>query len=77
MRQHAFVCWVETDAPWELETHLLASGLSLPLNVDGNPCQEAVSAVRTVRLSARRLADQLEIIADNGGPRKPPVYANP
>lgn len=30
----------------EIEAHFLASGLSLPLNVDGNPCQEAVAAVR-------------------------------
>jgi hypothetical protein len=75
MRQHAFVTWVETDAPWEIERHLLASGLSLPLNVDGNPCQEAVTAVRTARLRARQLADQLEIIADSGGPRRPPIQA--
>jgi hypothetical protein len=27
MRQHAFVTWVETSAPWELETNLLSSGL--------------------------------------------------
>jgi hypothetical protein len=73
MRQHAFVCWIETSTPWKIEAHLLSSGLSLPLNVDGNPCQEAVAAVRTVRLRARQLADQLEIIADSGGPRKPPV----
>src|SRR5262245_22879575 len=32
MRGHAFVTWVETDAPWQLEKHLLSSGLSLPLN---------------------------------------------
>jgi hypothetical protein len=73
MRQHAFVCWIETNAPWEIEAHLLSSGLSLPLNVDGNPCQEAVAAVRTVRLRARQLADQLDIIADSGGLRRPPA----
>jgi hypothetical protein len=72
MAQHAFVCWVETNAPWEIERRLLASGLSLPLNVDRNPCQEVVTALRTVRLRARQLADQLEIIPDNGGPRRPP-----
>jgi GIY-YIG catalytic domain-containing protein len=73
MSQHAFVCWIETGAPWEVERHLLASGLSLPLNLDGNPCEEAVIALRNVRLSARKLADQLEIICDSGGPRRPPV----
>jgi hypothetical protein len=73
MRQHAFVSWVETDAPSELETHLLSSGLSLPFNVDGNSCREAVTVVSAIRLRARQLADQLEIIADSGGPRRPPV----
>src|SRR5262245_27755239 len=33
MARHALVTWVETDAPWELERHLLSSGLSLPLNI--------------------------------------------
>jgi hypothetical protein len=70
MSEHAFVCWVETKALLEVETHLLASGLRLPLNVDGNPCQDAVSAVRKARLTARQLANQLDIIADNGGPRR-------
>src|SRR5262245_40234785 len=40
MRQHAFVAWVETDAPWQLEKNLLSSGLRLPLNLDGNPWRE-------------------------------------
>jgi hypothetical protein len=33
MAQHAFVTWVETSAPWEVEAHLLSSGLRLPLNL--------------------------------------------
>jgi hypothetical protein len=70
MRQHAFVTWVETSAPWELELQLLSSGLRLPLNVDSNPWLEAVAVVRAVRLKARQLADELEIVADNGRPRK-------
>ena len=70
MRQHAFVTWVETSAPWELEKHLLSSDLRLPLNLDGNPLQEAVAIVRTIRSKARQLADQLDIIIDSGGPRK-------
>jgi hypothetical protein len=73
MRQHAFVTWIETSAPWELETHLLSSGLRLPLNLDGNPWQEAVAIVRAIRLKARQLADQLDIIIDSGGPRKKPI----
>ena len=73
MGRHAFVTWVETDAPWQLEKHLLSSGLSLPLNIDGNPCQDAVVTVRAIRRRAKQLADQLDIIADNGGPRRSPV----
>jgi GIY-YIG catalytic domain len=78
MQQHAFVNWVETSAPWELEAQLLSSGLRLPLNVEGNPWLEAVAVVRAVRLKARQLADELDIVADNGGPRKrPPQISTP
>jgi len=70
MAEHAFVTWVETNAPWELEKHLLSSGLRLPLNLDDNPWQKAVAIVAKVRLNARQLADQLDIIGDNGGPRR-------
>src|SRR5262249_40208175 len=68
MSEHAFVTWVETSAPWELEKHLLSSRLRLPLNIDDNPWQEAVAIVKAVRFSARQLADQLDIIVDSGGP---------
>src|SRR5262245_25158242 len=67
MRQHAFVTWIETNAPWELEKHLLSSDLRLPLNLDSNPWQEAVAIVRTIRSKAQQLADQLDIIIDSGG----------
>ena len=59
-----------TCAPRSLEKQLLSSGLRLPLNVDSNPWAEAVALVRAVRLKARQLADELEIVADSGGPRK-------
>jgi hypothetical protein len=71
MRQHAFVAWVETQAPWELETHMLSLGPRLPLNVDENPWAEAVALVKDVRLKAKQLADELDIVVDSGGPRKP------
>ena len=71
MDQHAFVTWVEAKAPWEIEKKLLSSGLNLPLNVDGNPSQDAVAIVRAERLKARRRADELGIVSDNGGPRRP------
>jgi hypothetical protein len=73
MRQHAFVTWVETNAPWELEDYLLTSaGLRLPLNLDGNPCPEAVSTLAAIRLKARQQADRFDIVIDSGGPRKLP-----
>jgi hypothetical protein len=78
MRRHAFVTWVENSVPWEQEVRLLSSGLRLPLNVDSNPWLEAVALVRAVRLKARQLADELDIIADSGGPRKgPPQISRP
>jgi hypothetical protein len=77
MRQHAFVTWVQTSAPWQLEKHLLTSGLRLPLNIDDNPWAEAVVLLRAVRLKARQLADALDIVADSGGPRKPPKISTP
>jgi hypothetical protein len=77
MRQHAFVIWVQTSAPWELEKHLLTSGLRVPLNIDDNPWAEAVALLRAVRLKARQLADVLDIVADSGGPRKPPKISTP
>jgi hypothetical protein len=73
MGQHAFVTWVETSAPWELEAHLLSSGLRLSLNLEGNPWAEAVAKLSAIRLKARQLADELDVIADNGGPRRRPA----
>jgi hypothetical protein len=73
--RHAFVTWVEAEAPWEIEKKLLSSGLRLPLNVDGNSSQEAVAVLSAVRLKARCLADGLEIVYDSGGPRRPPAAA--
>jgi GIY-YIG catalytic domain len=71
MGRHAFVTWVEINTPWQLERHILASGLILPLNLDGNP--HKVATLSAIRSKARQLADQLEIIADSGGPRRPVV----
>jgi GIY-YIG catalytic domain len=75
MAQHAFVTWVEADAPWEIENKLLSSGPPLPLNVDGNASKEAAAILSDVRLKARRAADQFEIVTDNGGRRRPPRIA--
>jgi hypothetical protein len=61
---------VETSTPRELEEHLLSSGLRLPLNLEGNPCREAVAYLSARRLKARERADALEVIGDSGGPRR-------
>jgi hypothetical protein len=71
MDRHAFVTWVETEAPWEIEKKLLSSNFSLPLNVDGNASKKAAAVVSDARLEARRRAEKLAIVSDNGGPRRP------
>ncbi|WP_230534362.1 GIY-YIG nuclease family protein [Microvirga roseola] len=70
MQNHAFVTWVETNRPWELESQILASGLHLPLNIDGNCQPETVAALSALRSKAKQQAKEMDIIADNGGPRK-------
>jgi GIY-YIG catalytic domain-containing protein len=75
MDQHAFVTWVETKAPWQIEKKLLSSGPSLPLNIDGNASAEAAALLSAARLKARYLADQLEMVSDSGGPRRPSPQA--
>jgi hypothetical protein len=77
MRQHAFVTWVEMGTPWELEKQLLSSGICLPLNLHGNPRLEAIAIVIEVRLKARKAADRLAIVVDEGGPRRPSRLAKP
>ena len=62
--QHAFVTWVETSAPRELETYLLSSSLRLPLNLEGNPWHEAVAIVSAARLKARQEADRYEVACE-------------
>jgi hypothetical protein len=70
MDLHASVTWVEVTAPWSVESSMLASGSSLPLNLSGNTSQATVAAVYTARLKARSLADELPIVSDNGGARR-------
>jgi hypothetical protein len=73
MQEHAFVTWMQTSDPHKLEREILASGIRLPLNIDSNPCAEDVAILREARLAARRLADELEVVSDNGGPRRTPI----
>ncbi|EIM27204.1 GIY-YIG nuclease family protein [Microvirga lotononidis] len=70
MQNHAFVAWVATDRPWELESRILSSGLCLPLNINGNSQPETVAALSALRSKAKQQAKNMEVVADNGGPRK-------
>jgi hypothetical protein len=70
MRKHAFVTWLETEHPHKVEREILASGIRLPLNIDGNRYREDVAMLSEVRRKARRRADELTIVVNSGGPRR-------
>jgi hypothetical protein len=69
MDEHAFVAWLSCERPWEVEEQILGSGLSLPLNLAGNPQSHHVGYLSPLRRSARARADELAVLSDNGGPR--------
>lgn len=66
----ARVAWAIHPTPWEPEHLLLASGLPLPLNIDGNPCAAFTAPLSALRSAAKRRAETLPLIADSGGPRR-------
>lgn len=70
MDEHAYVAWLACERPWEVEKRILLSGISLPLNLAGNPQAHHVDYLSPLRRSSRTRANELEIIADNGGPRR-------
>lgn len=69
MDEHAFVAWFPCQRAWEVEDEILRSGLSLPLNLAGNPAAHHVEYLSTLRRSARARANELPLILDNGGLR--------
>lgn len=71
MSRHAFVTWIEADRPWELEREILASGLALPLNIHGREHTEPAARLSAIRSEARRRANEMPVVADSGGPRRP------
>ncbi len=73
MSQHALVTWIEADRPWELEREILASGLALPLNIHGREQTESASRLSAIRSEARRRANEMPVVPDRGGPRRPSV----
>ena len=77
MQDHARVAWAEDFRPWEAERRILSSGLPLPLNIEGNPCQQARNSLSAVRSAARRRAETMPLIPDSGGPRRPKIDVLP
>jgi hypothetical protein len=73
LARHAFVTWVGVDRPWDVEREVLASSLSLPLNLSGRRASENAVAISAARSAARRKADALPTILDSGGPRTVPT----
>lgn len=73
MAENALVTWRPTDHPWLIESELLTSGLSLPLNIDGNPSAEHAATVFAARRLAAQRARDLPVIRDSGGPRRPSI----
>ena len=69
LHQHARVCWAEHSAPSEPEEELLASGIPLPLNIDGNSCDDFKRPLSVLRSAAKRTAMALPLIPDSGGNR--------
>ena len=60
MTDHAFVCWMPHDKPWEAEDELLRS-VSLPLNLQGNMSHSFAETLRGIRKAARERATMLPV----------------
>jgi hypothetical protein len=69
MARNAKVVWGVSDKPWETEKALLASPLSLPLNLKDNN-HLFCSNLAQIRRAARDMAKILPIVEDNGGARR-------
>ena len=68
IRRHARVAWAAVDEPWMVEKMLLLM-VALPLNLQGNT-HPFVCTLKSIRRSAKEAAQELPVVADNGGPRK-------
>ena len=60
MQINAFVTWVESSEPWQLEEQYIRS-LSLPLNLDMNATHPHCSKLRSIRSAAKTIARELPI----------------
>jgi hypothetical protein len=61
MAEHAFVCWLATSAPWEVESQLIAS-LDLPLNLDQNKANVFHSQLTAKRADCKKRARALPVV---------------
>lgn len=61
MGENAYVCWIETQNPWKIESELINS-LSLPLNLEHNRSHPFHPTLTALRRAARQRADELPIV---------------
>ncbi len=66
---NAYIAFAPVENPWEVETQLMST-MSLPLNLSGNTAHSFATSLSRMRTDARRLADSLPVVVDNGGPRR-------
>jgi hypothetical protein len=70
MEANAFVVWLETATPREVELGILRSGLPLPLNVRDTPDLRLTTIIQRARQEATRRSNELPLVADSGGTRR-------
>jgi hypothetical protein len=68
MADHARVAWAAVEEPWLVEKILLST-VALPLNLQGNS-HAFIYTLKDVRRAAKQAAQDLPVVADNGGPRR-------
>lgn len=69
MEENAFVCWLEHQAPWELEQKMFGM-LSLPLNIKGNKSHSFSAGLSTLRRVAIKSARDMAIASEDNQNRR-------
>ena len=69
MEENAFVCWVQHDAPWEVEADVLEA-LSLPVNIQDNDHHPFTRRLREFRAEAKRSARERSIAREDSQQRR-------
>ena len=60
MDENEFVLWVEHEKPWSIEKDILRN-FSLPLNIQDNEHHEFSKTLISVRIRAKKIAEELPI----------------